>query len=135
MVTMNIAYQGTLRTHSTHLPSGNTVVTDAPLDNKGKGEAYSPTDLLCSSLGSCMLTIMGIKADDLGISIDDTKIIVKKHMSSDTPRRVGQIDVDIKIPQQISEKHLQSLQRSALNCPVAKSLHPDLFVNLTLACE
>ena len=135
MVTMNIAYQGTLRTHSTHQPSGNTVVTDAPLDNKGKGEAYSPTDLLCSSLGSCMLTIMGIKADDLGISIDDTQIIVKKHMSSDTPRRVSQIDVDIKIPQKISDLHMESLKRAALNCPVAKSIHPDLFVNFSLTCE
>ena len=135
MVTMNIEYQGTLRTHSTHQPSGNTVITDAPLDNRGKGEAYSPTDLLTSSLGSCMLTIMGIKSDDLGIDIDGTKVTVVKHMSSDSPRRVSQIDVDMQIPSKISPEHLASLKRSALSCPVAQSIHPDLNINFTMTCE
>ena len=135
MVTMNIEYQGTLRTHSTHQPSSNTVITDAPLDNKGKGEAYSPTDLMCSALGSCMLTIMGIKADDLEINIDNTAVTVIKHMSSDGPRRVGKIDVDMHIPHAINAGHLASLKRSALNCPVAKSIHPDLVVNFKMTCD
>ena len=135
MVTMNIDYQGTLRTQSTHQPSGNTVITDAPLDNKGKGEAYSPTDLLTSSLGSCMLTIMGIKSDDLGINIDGTKVIVVKHMSSDSPRRVSQIDVDMHVPFIVSDEHMASLKRSALNCPVAQSIHPDLTINFKMTCE
>ena len=135
MVTMNIEYQGNLRTHSHHQPSGNTVTTDAPIDNKGKGEAYSPTDLLTSSLGSCMLTIMGIKCEDLGITIDDTKVTVIKQMSSDSPRRISQIDVDMHIPHIVSHEHMASLKRSALNCPVALSLHPDLNVNFNLTCE
>jgi len=135
MVTMNIEYQGVLRTHSTHQPSGNTVITDAPVDNKGKGEAYSPTDLLCSSLGSCMLTIMGIKSDDLGINIDGTKVTVVKHMSSDSPRRVCEIDIDMHIPFMVSSEHMASLRRSALNCPVAQSIHPDLKINVTMTCE
>lgn len=134
MVTMNIVYQGSLRTNSTHEPSGNSVITDAPVDNKGKGEAFSPTDLLCSSLGSCMLTIMGIKADDLGISIDDTRVVVRKHMSTDSPRRIQQIDVDMEIPHRVSAEHMQSLERSALNCPVAKSIHPDIRVELKMNC-
>ncbi|PCJ49599.1 MAG: osmotically inducible protein OsmC [Gammaproteobacteria bacterium] len=135
MVTMNIEYQGTLRTHSTHQPSGNTIITDAPLDNKGKGEAYSPTDLLTSSLGSCMLTIMGIKSDDLGITINGTKVTVSKQMSSDPPRRISQIDVDLHIPFIVSHEHMASLERSALSCPVAQSIHPDLMINLKMTCE
>jgi putative redox protein len=131
---MNIEYMGSLRTHSVHLPSGDTVTTDAPTDNKGKGEAYSPTDLLSSALGSCMLTIMGIKADDLEISIVGTKIIVKKHMSTELPRRVSQLDVNIQIPHEISEKNMQSLEKAALNCPVAKSIHPDLHLNFKMSC-
>ena len=135
MVAMNIDYQGTLRTKSTHQPSGDTVITDAPLDNHGKGEAFSPTDLLTSALGSCMLTLMGIKIADLGISIDGTQVTVIKHMSSDTPRRISEIDIDIQIPQVISDEHMASLKRSALHCPVAKSIHPDITINLKMACE
>ena len=134
MVTINIEYQGSLRTHATHQPSNESLITDAPIDNKGKGEAFSPTDLLASSLGSCMATIMGIKADELGINIDNTKIIVKKHMSNDSPRRVSQIDVEMEIPHQITDQHLLSLQRAALHCPVAKSLHPDLKIDFKIRC-
>jgi len=132
---MNITYQGSLRTQSTHQPSGDSLLTDAPVDNKGKGQAFSPTDLLSSALGSCMLTIMGIKADDLGITIDDTKATVSKHMSADSPRRVSQIDVDIVIPHKISAEHMMSLERAALNCPVEKSIHPDINVKFKMTCE
>jgi len=132
---MNIEYQGSLRTKSTHQPSGDSLLTDAPIDNKGKGEAFSPTDLLASSLGSCMVTIMGIKADDLEICIDDSEITVTKHMNVDGPRRIVQLDVTISIPHKISSKHMQSLERSALECPVAKSIHPDLNINFKMTCE
>ena len=134
MTTVNIEYQGSLRTLATHQLSGNSVTTDAPLDNKGKGAAFSPTDLLASSLASCMATIMGIKADLLGISIDNTSISVTKHMSADSPRRISQIDIDIEIPQQLSDKNLLSMKRVALSCPVAKSIHPDIKVDFTIHC-
>ncbi len=135
MVTINIEYQGSLRNQMTHQPSGQVITTDAPIDNKGKGEAFSPTDLLASSLGACMITIMGIKADSLGISIDDTSIVVTKHMSEDLPRRVAQIDIDIQIPHKLSDKHMSSLRRAAVTCPVAESIHPDLKVVLDISCE
>jgi len=135
MVTMNIEYQSKLRTQIHHLQSGNRVTTDAPLDNKGKGEAFSPTDLMSSSLGACMLTIMGIRADTLGISIDGTKVVLTKHMSTSTPRRVSKIEVEMSIPHQICEKNLISLNRVALSCPVAKSLHPDLEVALNIKSQ
>ena len=135
MVTINIEYQGSLRNQMTHQPSGQVVTTDAPLDNKGKGEAFSPTDLLASSLGACMITIMGIKADNLGISIDDTNVVVTKHMSDNLPRRVAQIDIDINIPHKLSDKHMNSLRRAAVTCPVAESIHPDLKIELNISYE
>ncbi len=135
MVTINIKYKGSLRNQMTHQPSGQVVTTDAPIDNKGKGEAFSPTDLLASSLGACMVTIMGIKADSLGISIDDTSIVVTKHMSDDLPRRVAQVDINIQIPHRLSDKHMGSLRRAAVTCPVAQSIHPDLKVVLDISCE
>jgi len=135
MVTMNVEYQSNLRTEIHHLLSGNRVITDAPLDNKGKGEAFSPTDLMSSSLGSCMLTIMGIRADTLDISIDGTQVILTKHMSTTTPRRVAKIEVDMSIPHRLSDEHMTTLKRVALSCPVAKSLHPDLQVDLNISCK
>ncbi len=135
MVTMNIEYQGELRTQIIHLQSGNEVTTDAPIDNKGKGEAFSPTDLMSASLGSCMLTIMGIKADSLGITMDNTKIVLIKKMSSSLPRRVSEIDIEIMIPHELTEQHMASLERAALGCPVAQSIHPDLKLNLSINCQ
>jgi len=135
MVTMNVEYQSNLRTEIHHLQSGSQIITDAPLDNKGKGEAFSPTDLMSSSLGACMLTIMGIRADTLDISIDGTKVVLTKHMSTSTPRRVVKIEVDMSVPHQLSKQHLTSLKRVALSCPVAKSLHPDLKVALSISCK
>ncbi|MCP4274444.1 MAG: OsmC family protein, partial [Gammaproteobacteria bacterium] len=89
MTTSQIEYQGSLRARATHLQSGNSIRTDAPVDNQGKGEDFSPTDLLATSLGACMITIMGIEANKMGINIDNTRISVTKHMSSDLPRRVS----------------------------------------------
>jgi uncharacterized OsmC-like protein len=122
---IEIIYSGDLRTWSTHLQSGDDIITDAPVDNQGKGEAFSPTDLLASSLGSCMLTIMGISAKTQGINIDGTYATVKKVMG-DEPRRIVEIHIDFTFIQPISEKHRTVLERAANHCPVSKSLHPDL---------
>lgn len=121
-----IEYLGELRTTSIHLLSGKQIVTDAPLDNNGKGEAFSPTDLLSTSLGCCMLTIMGIVASRHGINLEGTKVDISKIMGSE-PRRVIEIVVEMFISgTSISLKDRQLLEQAGLTCPVAKSLHPDL---------
>lgn len=126
METAKIIYLGDLRTESTHIASGNKVITDAPIDNHGKGEGFSPTDLLCSSFASCMVTIMGIAANTYNLNIKNTKIKVTKIMAND-PRRVGEIVVVISLPaNNFSDKEKQILINAAKTCPVAKSLHPDI---------
>lgn len=128
-MTSRIIYHGDLRTSATHLQSGTTIETDAPTDNQGKGERFSPTDLLATALGSCMMTIMGIKARDMHISLDGTTIEVQKHMLSE-PRRVGAVDLHFNFPSHLSldEKQRNILEHAALACPVAKSIHPSLEV-------
>jgi putative redox protein len=127
MKTSKIIYQGDLRTEATHLQSGRTFITDAPLDNNGKGEAFSPTDLLATSLGCCMLTIMGIVAGRNSINIDGTTIEITKKMESN-PRRVSEIVVEFEMPQRnYSEKEKVLLENAARTCPVAKSLSPELI--------
>ncbi|GIV44764.1 MAG: stress-induced protein OsmC [Bacteroidia bacterium] len=127
METIRLEYKGQLRVHAEHVKSGITTHTDAPTDNQGKGESFSPTDLLCTALGSCMLTIMGISANTHNFSIDGTKVKVTKIMKSD-PRRVGEVIVEFDMPNiDYSEKQKEILRLSAENCPVAKSLHPDLI--------
>lgn len=130
-MTSEIIYKGTLRTEAKHLQSNTIIETDAPTDNQGKGERFSPTDLLATSLGSCMLTIMGIKARDMDISLDGTHISIKKIMKSE-PRRVGGIDVFFKFPNslKLDDKQKTILERAALTCPVAKSIHPDIDMNV-----
>ena len=130
MATIHTKYLGDLRTEATHIQSGNVIITDAPLDNKGKGEAFSPSDLLTSALGSCMLTIMGITAREQDINIDGTTCSITKIMASD-PRRVSEVQITFNFPQgNYSEKDKTILKRSAETCPVAKSVHPDLIQNL-----
>jgi uncharacterized OsmC-like protein len=126
-MTSQIIYKGQLRTEATHLQSGTVIETDAPTDNKGKGEKFSPTDLLATSLGNCMMTIMGIKARDMQVDLSDTKIDIAKIMKSD-PRRVGGINVEFHFPEslQLNEKQKAILENAALTCPVAKSIHPDI---------
>lgn len=126
-MTSQIIYKGQLRTEATHLQSGTVIETDAPTDNKGKGEKFSPTDLLATSLGNCMMTIMGIKARDMQVDLNDTKINIAKIMKSD-PRRVGGINVEFHFPEslQLDEKQKAILENAALTCPVAKSIHPDI---------
>lgn len=124
-MTSSIVYKGNLRCEAVHLQSKSTIETDAPTDNRGKGERFSPTDLLCVSLGTCMLTTMGIKANDLEIDMANSKADVTKHMASD-PRRVAKIEVSVSLPQNINEKERLILERTGNNCPVAKSIHPDI---------
>ena len=120
-------YKGELRTEMTHLKSGISIITDAPTDNQGKGEAFSPTDLLSASLGACMLTIMGIVAKRNNLEIDGTKIKITKIMA-ESPRRVSEIHVEFDMPSgNFSEKERDLLRNAALTCPVAKSLHPEII--------
>jgi putative redox protein len=126
MTTIATIYSGELRTKAEHLQSGNILITDAPLDNQGKGEAFSPTDLLATSLGSCMLTIMGISAREHGFDIDGTRIKITKVMASN-PRRVSEVILEFTFPhQQYTAKQKKLLEIASKTCPVSQSLHPDL---------
>ncbi len=133
MATSKVIYKGNLRTECTHIKSGTVIITDAPTDNHGKGEAFSPTDTVATALASCMLTIMGIKASSMDIDISGTTAIVTKIMDSN-PRRIKTIKVEITVPKEdLSDKDQKILTSAALNCPVSKSLHPDLFQNISIA--
>lgn len=126
MKTAEIFYPGELRTEATHIRSGKKIITDAPVDNHGKGEAFSPTDLMSASLGSCMLTIMGIVAGRNNIDIKGTQAEITKIMG-ENPRRVIEIKVEFTMPaNHYSLKEKELLENAARTCPVAKSLHPDL---------
>jgi putative redox protein len=127
METIRTIYQGDLRTRAKHLQSGNELITDAPTDNQGRGEAFSPTDLLATALGSCMLTIIGIAANTHGFNIDGTEVKITKIMASN-PRRVAEVVVEFFFPktQSYSKKEKILIEKAALECPVAKSVHPDL---------
>ena len=126
-MTSEIIYKGALRTEAKHLQSSTVIETDAPTDNQGKGERFSPSDLLATSLGSCMLTIMGIKARNMNVDLSETKLSVQKFMLSD-PRRVGKVRIEFEFPSslQLDDKQKQILENAARTCPVAKSIHPDI---------
>jgi uncharacterized OsmC-like protein len=124
-MTASIIYDGDLRCSATHVQSNSALETDAPTDNRGKGERFSPTDLLCVSLATCMLTTMGIKAADMNVDIRNAKAEVTKHMASN-PRRVAKIEVTVSLPAIDDEKEKLTLERTGTNCPVAKSIHPDI---------
>lgn len=126
-MTSQIVYEGDLRTVATHLQSGSEIETDAPLDNQGKGERFSPTDLVATALGSCMLSIMGIKARDMGLKLEGTNVNITKIMLAD-PRRIGEIKVTIQFPDELNadEKQRIILERAAMTCPVFESLHPNM---------
>ena len=129
-MTSTVIYEGNLRTAASHLQSGSQIETDAPTDNQGKGERFSPTDLVATALGSCMMTIMGMKARDLGLDLKDTKIDITKHMGTD-PRRITGIDVALHFPKTLSitDKDKTVLERAALTCPVFESIHPEIKVD------
>ncbi len=123
---MKVVYQGELRTEATHLKSGNKLTTDAPTDNNGKGEAFSPTDLLSTSLASCMISLMGITANSKEIQLGTIEASIEKIMASD-PRRVIGIIVELEIQNlEYTEREKTILENAARACPVAKSLHPDI---------
>ncbi len=130
MVEINLTYQPPLHTHATHAKSGQTLWTDAPVDNNGKGESFSPTDLLATSLGACMLTIMGMIAARENIDIAGTKVKVIKEMTATAPRRVGKLTVTFQVPASANatEVQRQKLINAAHTCPVHRSLHPDIEV-------
>jgi len=130
-MTASVVYKGDLRCECTHIQSGTIIETDAPTDNHGKGQRFSPTDTVCVALATCIITTMGIKAREMNIDLTGTTIDVKKHMLPD-PRRIGQIDVTLHFPAslQLDEKGRTILQRVGDHCPVAKSLHPDLKQNI-----
>ncbi len=126
-MTSKVIYNGDLRTTMMHLASGDQVITDAPTDNHGKGEAFSPTDLMSTALASCLLTVTGIKANQLGLNMDGATASVNKVMSTELPRRVARIDVDVVMPDHgFTEKDKTILEHTARTCPVSLSLHPDL---------
>lgn len=131
-MTSIVTYEGDLRTNCTHLRSQSIIETDAPVDNNGKGERFSPTDLLATSLASCMITVMGIKARSLGFDLNDIKIEVEKIMMAE-PRRVGGINLTFHIPEtlkDLDDKHKQILKHTGDTCPVIKSIHPDIKVQI-----
>ncbi len=130
MDTATVAYLGELRTEATHVRSGNVLITDAPLDNKGKGEAFSPTDLLATSLASCMMTLMGIAADEKGIALNGLNARVVKHMST-APRKVERIEVHVEMDGNgLGDRERAILENAARTCPVARSLREDLVQDL-----
>src|SRR6476661_6067720 len=126
-MTSIVVYEGGLRTICTHLQSGSDFETDAPVDNNGKGERFSPTDLLATSLATCMVTVMGIKARHMGFDLSGIKVDVEKKMKAD-PRRVSGINLIYTIPealQRLSKEDITTLKNIGINCPVQKSIHPD----------
>lgn len=126
MVDIDINYSGELHSTAKHIPSGAIIETDAPVDNQGKGEAFSPTDLCASSLGVCMLTILGIVAKNNDIELGAVKGKVKKEMSNDMPRRISKISISFEIPLPSSHLKKDLIEEAMLNCPVHHSLHPEI---------
>ena len=129
-MTSKVTYTGNLRTSCEHIRSGNSFITDAPLDNHGLGQAFSPTDTVATGLASCMFSVMGIKARGLELDLENSTAEVIKHMAAD-PRRISRIDVKFNLPSIISDKHRKILEHTARTCPVHYSLHPDIERNIT----
>ncbi|MES2774669.1 MAG: OsmC family protein [Bacteroidota bacterium] len=130
-MTTSITYEGQLRCTAVHNQSKTSIETDAPTDNKGKGERFSPTDLVCTALGTCILTTMAIRASDMGIELKGTTVDVQKHMSTEPPRRIVKVEVSVYFPaSHFEEKDMATLERIGNNCPVAKSLHPEIVQDI-----
>jgi putative redox protein len=133
MVEMNVVYEGQLHCRATHQPSGSEIGTDAPKDNMGKGEAFSPTDLVGAALATCILTTMGIAAQRLGVDMAGATAKVTKEMTSQPPRRIGELAVTIKMPRKLDDETRQRLEQAAHACPVHRSLHPEVRVTVDIA--
>lgn len=130
MSTAKVTYLGNLRTENEHLKSGTTFITDAPTDNNGKGEAFSPTDTVATGLANCMITVMGIKARDMQVNMDGTTALVTKTMAAD-PRRISKIEVVLNFPSGIDIKSRKILENTGRTCPVLYSLHPEIEKAIT----
>jgi uncharacterized OsmC-like protein len=128
-MTSKVIYKGDLRTECEHIQSSNKFITDAPLDNNGKGEAFSPTDTVATALASCMLTIMGIKANENDLDIKGTFAEVTKHMEAN-PRRISKIDVLVTVKGELTDRDKTVLENSAKTCPVIQSIHQDIIKNI-----
>lgn len=125
MVQIETKYLGDLHCEAEHMPSGNKLVTDAPKDNRGRGEAFSPTDLIATSLGTCIATIMGIQARDLDLDLKGLRVSVEKHMT-ENPRRIARLQTNVWMPTALDDELVDRLERAARGCPVHHSIHPDI---------
>lgn len=130
MVEIKLTYEGGLHCSAVHGPSGNTLVTDAPVDNNGRGEAFSPTDLIATALASCMATVIGIVAQRKGLAVEGMNVTVRKFMSADTPRRISRLELDIDMPLPADHSDRELLESAARGCPVHQSIHPDIKVEM-----
>ena len=135
MVQIDIAYQGNLRCQAVHAESGATVLTDAPKDNQGNGESFSPTDLVATALGTCMLTIMGIVAKRANIDLARATVRVQKEMASTPVRRIARLTAEIHVPASVPVEMSPQLERAALGCPVFKSVHPDIEIPVVFSWD
>ena len=132
MVEIKIKYEGQLHCSAAHGPSGTVLTTDAPKDNMGKGESFSPTDLVATALGTCIVTTMGIVAQRNNLDISGTTVRVEKHMTTSPPRRIAELPVEIHVPRTFSEEDQKRLESAAHKCPVHASLHPDVKAPITI---
>ncbi len=135
MVEIQIDYEGDLHCKAVHGPSGNTLVTDAPVDNNGRGEVFSPSDLVATALGCCMATVMGIVARRKEIDLAGLKVSVRKHMSEDTPRRIARLELDLRMPLAADHPERKVFEAAARGCPVHHSIHPDIEVTMNWMWE
>jgi putative redox protein len=133
MVSQSFIYLGELRCKATHGPSSVELVTDAPKDNQGRGESFSPTDLVVTALATCMVTTIGIVARRDNVVLEGTKVYAEKHMSTDAPRRIVHIVVRIEFPAGIPHDYREKLDNTARTCPVARTLHPDVTIDASLS--
>jgi uncharacterized OsmC-like protein len=130
MVEIHLDYEGDLHCNAVHLPSGTRLSTDAPVDNNGRGESFSPTDLVATALGACMATVIGIVAKRKEIPVEGMKVAVRKFMSEDQPRRISRLEVDMEIPLPSDHPERKLLESAARGCPVHHSIHPDIEVRM-----
>lgn len=135
MVAIQFEYQGDLHCKAVHTPSGTELNTDAPKDNQGRGESFSPTDLVATALGTCILTVMGIMARTLNIDIAGSTATVEKEMTTAQPRMIARLIVKVHVPHSISPENKQKLERAAHTCPVHNSLHPDIQAPIEFTWE
>jgi putative redox protein len=130
MVEIHLDYEGDLHCNAVHLPSGTRISTDAPVDNNGRGESFSPTDLVATALGACMATVIGIVAKRKEIPVEGMKVAVRKFMSEDLPRRISKLELDLDIPLPADHPERKLLESAARGCPVHHSIHPDIEVTM-----